>query len=99
VIATEGATLSYRYAGKQLAHLTGYESLFYDVLRGDQSLFQRADAIEAGWRAVQPFLDAWAEGGEPEGYAAGSAGPAGAERLMERDGRRWHGLGPEEERA
>ncbi|MEF9673535.1 hypothetical protein QNM99_20360 [Pseudomonas sp. PCH446] len=23
-------------------------------------MFQRADNIENGWRAVQPFLDAWA---------------------------------------
>jgi glucose-6-phosphate 1-dehydrogenase len=91
-IATEKATLSYRYADGDLAHLTGYESLFHDVLRGDQSLFQRADAIEAGWRAVQPFLDAWAGDGEPEPYQAGNAGPAGADRLLERDGRRWHAI-------
>lgn len=92
-IATEGATLSYRYDEAELAHLTGYESLFHDVLRGDQSLFQRADAIEAGWRAVQPFLDAWAEDETgPESYAPGSAGPAAAERLLERDGRRWHSV-------
>lgn len=93
-IATEQATLSYRYDDAELAHLTGYESLFHDVLRGDQSLFQRADAIEAGWRAVQPFLDAWAEDGAtgPEPYAPGSAGPRGADRLLERDGRRWHAI-------
>lgn len=90
-IATEEATLSYRYDNVELAHLTGYESLFHDVLRGDQSLFQRADAIEAGWTAVQPFLDAWADddnGLEP--YAPGSMGPQGADRLLEKDGRRWH---------
>jgi glucose-6-phosphate 1-dehydrogenase len=38
---------------------TGYETLIYDCLTGDQTLFQRADNIENGWRAVQPFLDAW----------------------------------------
>ena len=92
-IATEQATLSYRYDDAVLAHLTGYESLFHDVLRGDQSLFQRADAIEAGWGAVQPFLDAWAEDETgPEPYAPGSAGPAGADRLLEREGRRWHAI-------
>lgn len=41
---------------------TGYETLIYDCLTGDQTLFQRADNIENGWRAVQPFLDAWATG-------------------------------------
>jgi glucose-6-phosphate 1-dehydrogenase len=55
-------------------------------------LFQRADQIEGGWRAVQPLLDAWRRG-EPEDYALGSAGPAGAEALIARDGRAWHALG------
>ena len=39
---------------------TGYETLIYDCMIGDATLFQRADNIEAGWRAVQPILDAWA---------------------------------------
>jgi glucose-6-phosphate 1-dehydrogenase len=63
--------------------------LLYDVLTGDQTLFQRADQIEGGWRVVQPLLDAWAQG-EPEGYAAGSAGPASADQLIARDGRQWN---------
>jgi glucose-6-phosphate 1-dehydrogenase len=71
---------------------TGYETLIYDSLIGDQTLFQRADNIENGWRAVQPFLDAWRQGGEVESYAAGSAGPAGADELLKKDGRSWHPL-------
>ncbi len=42
---------------------SGYETLIYDCMMGDAILFQRADAIEAGWRAVQPFLDAWRNAG------------------------------------
>ena len=76
-----------------LGRRTGYETLLYDVLIGDQTLFQRADQIEAGWRAVQPVIDAWSEGGEPEDYAAGSDGPKGADELLARDGRRWHAVG------
>ncbi|HCV76347.1 MAG TPA: glucose-6-phosphate dehydrogenase, partial [Pseudomonas sp.] len=71
---------------------TGYETLIYDSLIGDQTLFQRADNIENGWRAVQPFLDAWQQGGAVESYAAGSAGPAGADELLQKDGRSWHPL-------
>ena len=41
---------------------TGYETLIYDCMIGDATLFQRADNIEAGWRVVQPVLDAWANG-------------------------------------
>ena len=87
-------TLGFRYADAfEMGHRTGYETLLYDVLIGDQTLFQRADQIEAGWRAVQPVLDAWSKGGEPEDYAAGSAGPQGADALLARDGRSWHALG------
>ena len=39
---------------------TGYETLIYDCMIGDATLFQRADNIEAGWRAVQPIMDFWA---------------------------------------
>ena len=66
----------------------GYETLLYDVMMGDMTLFQRADAIEASWAAVQPLLDAWG-GGEPEMYAAGSNGPDGADKLLAQGGRRW----------
>jgi glucose-6-phosphate 1-dehydrogenase len=71
---------------------TGYETLLYDVLIGDQTLFQRADMIEAGWAVVQPILDAWSHG-EPGDYASGSAGPASADVLLQRDGRAWHPIG------
>jgi glucose-6-phosphate 1-dehydrogenase len=71
---------------------TGYETLIYDCLTGDQTLFQRADNIENGWRAVQPFLDAWQQDGGAD-YAAGEDGPQAADELLARDGRVWHGLG------
>jgi glucose-6-phosphate 1-dehydrogenase len=77
----------------QMQPSTGYETLIYDCLTGDQTLFQRADNIENGWRAVQPFLDAWAEGGKIQQYAAGEDGPEAAQELLARDGRQWHRLG------
>lgn len=87
------ARMHYSYADHfDLGHRTGYETLIYDVLTGDQSLFQRADQIEEGWRVVQPLLDAWRKG-MPEHYAAGSAGPDGADALLARDGRSWHPIG------
>ncbi|HWJ70079.1 MAG TPA: glucose-6-phosphate dehydrogenase [Sphingobium sp.] len=84
------ASLRFGYADQfQLGHVTGYETLIYDVLMGDQTLFQRADQVEGGWRALQPLLDAWRTG-EPQDYAAGSTGPADADALLARDGRAWH---------
>jgi glucose-6-phosphate 1-dehydrogenase len=70
---------------------TGYETLIYDCMIGDALLFQRADGVEAGWRAVQPFLDAWKEAGANglETYPAGSEGPDGARKLLKREKRRW----------
>ncbi len=70
----------------------GYETLLYDCMRGDATLFQRADHIEGGWAAVQPVLDAWAAGGEPELYPAGSAGPAAADALLAHNGDAWRPL-------
>jgi glucose-6-phosphate 1-dehydrogenase len=73
----------------------GYETLLYDCLRGDPLLFQRADAIEESWAAVQPVLTAWRRSrAAPEPYVAGTAGPAGADHLLARDGRRWLPLAP-----
>jgi len=91
VLKTAPVSLDFRYADNfDIGKQTGYESLFYELFVGDQTLFQRADGIEAGWAAVQPFLDLWAEGGKPDPYAPGSSGPASADELIERDGRKWH---------
>jgi glucose-6-phosphate 1-dehydrogenase len=70
---------------------TGYETLIYDCMIGDAILYPRADGIEAGWRVVQPFLDAWRDG-PGRGlatYRAGSDGPVEADELLARDGRHW----------
>ncbi|WP_088776194.1 glucose-6-phosphate dehydrogenase [Pseudomonas massiliensis] len=78
----------------QMQPSTGYETLLYDCFIGDQTLFQRADNIENGWRAVQPFLDAWKEQrASLAQYSAGSDGPTEADELLTRDGRAWHTLG------
>ncbi|MEF2070286.1 glucose-6-phosphate dehydrogenase [Consotaella aegiceratis] len=53
----------------------GYEVLLYDCMRGDTTLFQRADTIEASWRIVDPVLRN-GQSSPPEIYAAGTPGPA-----------------------
>ena len=45
---------------------TGYETLLYDCMVGDASLFQRADSIEDGWKVVQPLLDLVGRGRDEE---------------------------------
>ena len=94
-VDTAPIALDFRYADRfDIGAMTGYESLIHDLFAGDQTLFQRADAIEAGWAAVQPFLDAWASEGAPDPYEAGSLGPAAADELLARDDFAWHTLAP-----
>jgi glucose-6-phosphate 1-dehydrogenase len=95
-ITISGVEMKFRYKDYFKAEpATGYETLIYDCMIGDNILFQRADSVEAGWKAVQPFLDAWRKAGAKglEKYKAGSEGPAGAEELLKRDGRSWRKLG------
>jgi glucose-6-phosphate 1-dehydrogenase len=71
-----------------------YETLILDSMLGDQSLFTRADEVEAAWSIVNPIHDAWLDSPAPEfpNYPSGSWGPEAAEELIERDGRRWRRL-------
>ena len=64
-----------------------YERLLMDVARGNQTLFMRLDEVLAAWDIIDPLVGV----GQPEPYASGSMGPDGANRLIERDGRKWVG--------
>jgi glucose-6-phosphate 1-dehydrogenase len=77
-----------------VASSTGYETLLYDCMIGDATLFQRADTVEAGWRAVQPILDAWSNNPPRDfpNYAAGGNGPVTADRLLAGTERTWRSL-------
>jgi glucose-6-phosphate 1-dehydrogenase len=77
------------YFGKQPS--TGYERLLHDCMIGDQTLFQRADMVEAGWSVVNPVLELW-KALPPRNfpnYPSGTWGPKEADDLLERDGRQW----------
>jgi glucose-6-phosphate 1-dehydrogenase len=95
LIAVAGVDMTFKYQDYfDAVPSTGYETLIYDCMIGDAILFQRADGIEAGWRAVQPFIDAWRNAGT-DGlavYKAGTEGPAEADQLLARDGRRWRAI-------
>ena len=61
----------------------GYETLIYDVMIGDPTLFMRADMVEQAWRIVQPVLDAWAaKKADFPNYDSGSDGPKAADELL-----------------
>jgi glucose-6-phosphate 1-dehydrogenase len=68
-----------------------YERLLMDVVRGNPTLFMRRDEVEAAWAWIEPIHAAWtASADPPKRYASGTAGPAAAIALIERDGRTWH---------
>jgi glucose-6-phosphate 1-dehydrogenase len=95
-ISIDGVEMKFRYKDYfKIEPSTGYETLIYDCMIGDNILFQRADSVEAGWQAVQPFLDAWKRAGAEglQSYTAGSEGPAEADALLTRDGRSWRKVG------
>jgi glucose-6-phosphate 1-dehydrogenase len=66
-----------------------YQRLLLDAMLGDATLFARRDEVEAAWTLITPILEEWEKAGDPEPYAAGSWGPAGADALLAADGRRW----------
>jgi glucose-6-phosphate 1-dehydrogenase len=94
-INIDGVEMKFRYKDYfKTAPSTGYETLIYDCMIGDNILFQRADGVEAGWTAVQPFIEAWKKAGARglKIYDPGSEGPEEADDLLARDGRSWRKL-------
>lgn len=72
-----------------------YDRLLIDCMMGDQTLFTRADEVEAAWRVVTPALTVWDSPTDPASipqYEAGTWEPAEAELLINQDGRRWRRL-------
>ena len=70
---------------------TGYETLLYDCMKGDGTLFRRADQVEHSWRAIMPILEVWTALHPKEfpNYSSGTWGPEAADELLKRDGRQW----------
>jgi glucose-6-phosphate 1-dehydrogenase len=68
-----------------------YETLLWDVMVGDATLFMRADQVEAAWKLVMPILDVWAENPAVDfpNYPAGTWGPESADLLVAGDGHSW----------
>ncbi len=68
-----------------------YETLLLDVMRGNATLFMRADQAETAWKVITPILEAW-EAAAPANfpnYPSDTWGPEAAENLIAQDGRNW----------
>jgi glucose-6-phosphate 1-dehydrogenase len=68
-----------------------YGRLLLDCMRGDLTLFERQDGVEAMWDVVDPVIARWEQIAPTDfpNYRAGTWGPAAAEALLARTGRRW----------
>ncbi|HTW56002.1 MAG TPA: glucose-6-phosphate dehydrogenase [Thermoplasmata archaeon] len=81
-LATE--RLHFRYAEAFGPLADAYQTLLLDVVRGDPTLFVRADEVEEAWRVYDPALR---RPSRLHPYPAGSAGPAAGVRLGRPPGR------------
>jgi glucose-6-phosphate 1-dehydrogenase len=67
-----------------------YERLILDAMRGDATLFTRADEVDEQWAIVDAIVAAWKRDRPAfPNYAAGTWGPPSADELLHRDGRSW----------
>lgn len=75
-----------------------YETLLLDTMQGDQTLFMRADQVEAAWALLMPILNTWEskKSSKFPNYSSDSWGPEVAEALIARDGFHWFTLSKKE---
>jgi glucose-6-phosphate 1-dehydrogenase len=68
-----------------------YETLLLDIMKGDSTLFMRADQVEAAWEILMPIINSWETNPAVNfpNYAAGMQGPEDAEALIAKDGHNW----------
>ncbi|MGD9109392.1 MAG: glucose-6-phosphate dehydrogenase [Phycisphaerales bacterium] len=83
--------MSFRYSDVFGADMPeAYARLLLDAMLGDQTLFNRYDSVETGWKLFDPVLKAWQE--NDSGlfkYPAGAQSFSAADNLIESDGRKW----------
>jgi len=93
-VQVQPVNMHFHYEGafSQAQLADAYVWLLHDCLLGDSTLFTRADGVELAWRVIDPLICAWKEDVHAEfpNYAPGDWGPAAADDLLARDGRRWH---------
>ena len=61
-----------------------YETLLWDVMKNDATLFMRADQVEAAWQLLMPVFEDWAVTPPSDfpNYATGTWGPEDTQGLL-----------------
>jgi glucose-6-phosphate 1-dehydrogenase len=90
-IAVRDVAMDFRYGAAFGASAPeAYERLILETMRGDATLFTRADEVEAQWSFIDPILEAWEHEDAPIAtYEAGSWGPSEADALLVPGGDTW----------
>ena len=69
---------------------SAYQWLLFDAMKGDQTLFPRADWIYKAWSIIDPVIECWEN--KPwikfPNYKSGTWGPDAANEMLKKDG--WH---------
>jgi len=68
-----------------MASANAYERLLLDCMLGDPTLFSTSRFVELAWSLVTPILETWKNNPAADfpNYAAGTWGPAAADKLMD----------------
>ncbi len=68
-----------------------YETLLWDVIKNDQTLFMRQDQVEASWQLFMPIIEMWSKSPPSDfpNYAAGTMGPEPSNWLLAQQGHCW----------
>jgi glucose-6-phosphate 1-dehydrogenase len=82
----DAQSLHFRYSDVYEELRDAYQTLILDILEGDQTLFVRADEVEASWRVYDALLS---HRFQPIRYAAGTWGPAAMEQGVSLGGDEW----------
>ncbi len=93
--------MDFRYSTSfGMASANAYERLLLDCMLGDPTLFASSRFVELGWSLLTPMLEAWKNHPTPgfPNYAAGTWGPAAADRLMNY-GQSWRNPGQSDDDA
>lgn len=89
-VAIRDVAMDFRYgAAFGSSSPEAYERLILDAMRGEATLFTRADEVEAQWGFIDAIIDGWREHDAPLSvYTAGSWGPIESNALLD-EGDEW----------
>lgn len=81
---------NYEEAFQEKSH-DAYETLLWDIMKNDQTLFKRVDLVDASWKLLMPILEMWSVSppGDFPNYESGTWGPEAANRLLAKEGHYW----------